>query len=188
MLYYHCFPGLYGGDLGLVITQLMGITGTLQWGMRQWSEMENQMTSVERVVEYTKLESEPERDEKPLPVDWPEQGLIQFKAVKLRYSENAPYVLKDLSFTIQPREKIGIVGRTGAGKSSTISVLFQLYNLEGTIVIDSVDISKIPLHQVRPRISIIPQEPVLFSGNFSEYLYGNCDLLVSNVCKVSVTW
>lgn len=143
----------------------MGFIGTLQWGMRQWSELENQMTSVERVIEYTQLESEPNREEKALPIDWPQHGHIEFKNVKLRYNESDPYVLKGISFKIQPNEKIGIVGRTGAGKSSTISALFQLYNLEGSIIIDNIDTTEIPLDKVRSKISIIPQEPVLFSGN-----------------------
>lgn len=150
----------------------MGFIGTLQWGMRQWSELENQMTSVERVVEYTKLESEPERGEKPLPIDWPQRGCIEFQDVKLRYSEFGEYALKGLSFVVQPKEKVGIVGRTGAGKSSIISALFQLYNLEGSITIDNVDTTKIPLDNVRSKISIIPQEPVLFSGMYPlEVLY-----------------
>lgn len=156
---------MYGGDLGLVLTQYMGLMGSLQWGMRQWSELENQMTSVERVLEYTKLESEPEREEiKNLSVDWPEQGQVEFRDVKLKYDEKDSYVLKGLNFLVQPNEKIGIVGRTGAGKSSTISALFQLYDMEGSIIIDSVDATKLPLDQVRSKISIIPQEPVLFSG------------------------
>lgn len=163
-LYY--LSEIQGGDLGLVITQYIGLIGSLQWGMRQWSELENQMTSVERVLEYTKLESEPVREEKPLPLNWPERGHIQFKDVKLRYSENDPYVLKSLSFKVLPKEKIGIVGRTGAGKSSTISALFQLYKLEGSILIDEIDTTDVPLEDVRTKISIIPQEPVLFSGKY----------------------
>uniref|UniRef100_A0A0U9HSG5 Putative ABCC protein n=1 Tax=Chrysomela populi TaxID=154003 RepID=A0A0U9HSG5_CHRPP len=160
-----------GGDLGLVVTQYIGLIGTLQWGMRQWTELENNMTSVERVLEYTKLESEPERKlEKPLPVNWGEKGQIEFKDVKLRYSDSDPYVLKDLNFLVQPQEKIGIVGRTGAGKSSTITALFQLYPLEGTVIIDGEDTTKMPLDIVRSKISIIPQEPVLFSGTMRKNL------------------
>lgn len=143
----------------------MGFIGTLQWGMRQWSELENQMTSVERVIEYTKLESEPDREKKLLPIDWPQQGQVEFKDVKLKYNESEAYVLKGLSFIVQPKEKIGVVGRTGAGKSSTISALFQLYKLEGSVIVDNIDTTKIPLDQIRSKISIIPQEPVLFSGN-----------------------
>lgn len=139
--------------------------GSLQWGMRQWSELENQMTSVERVLEYTKLESEPERvPANPVPVDWPKEGQVKFENVQLRYSESEPYVLKSLNFCVEPKEKIGIVGRTGAGKSSTISALFQLYDIEGSIIIDGLDSTLLPLDVVRSKISIIPQEPVLFSG------------------------
>lgn len=159
------FLVIHGGDIGLVITQYIGLMGSLQWGMRQWSELENQMTSVERVLEYTKLENEPEREEPPaLPESWPREGKVSFKNVLLRYNDNEPYVLKNLTFTVEPKEKVGIVGRTGAGKSSTISALFQLYDLEGSIAIDGVETTKLPLDMVRSKISIIPQEPVLFSG------------------------
>lgn len=163
---------LYGGDIGLVITQYYGLIGSLQWGMRQWSELENQMTSVERVLEYTKVESEPEREvsAETLPKDWPEYGKIEFRQISMRYNPDDPYVLKNINFTIHPKEKIGIVGRTGAGKSSTIAALFQLYKIEGSILIDDVDTTQLPLEVVRPKISIIPQEPVLFSGTMRKNL------------------
>ncbi|CAG9861544.1 unnamed protein product [Phyllotreta striolata] len=156
---------IHGGDLGLIITQCLGLLGSLQWGMRQWTDLENNMTSVERILEYTRLDMEPERkDSAKLPSKWPEHGKIQFKDVYLRYSSTDPYVLKGLNFTIQPKEKIGIVGRTGAGKSSTITALFQLYGTEGTVLIDDVNITELSLDTLRSNISIIPQEPVLFSG------------------------
>ncbi|ENN79278.1 hypothetical protein YQE_04278, partial [Dendroctonus ponderosae] len=162
---------IHGGDIGLVITQYIGLMGSLQWGMRQWSELENQMTSVERVLEYTKLESEPERElTNPVPVEWPKKGQVKFENVQLRYSESEPYVLKNLNFSVEPKEKIGIVGRTGAGKSSTISALFQLYDIEGSIIIDGLDSTQLPLDVVRSKISIIPQEPVLFSGTMRKNL------------------
>ncbi|KAF7279579.1 hypothetical protein GWI33_006975 [Rhynchophorus ferrugineus] len=161
---------IYGGDIGLVITQYIGLMGSLQWGMRQWSELENQMTSVERVLEYTKLDCEPERgDAVAVPEDWPREGEVRFVDLKLKY-EGDNYVLKNLNFTVHPKEKVGIVGRTGAGKSSTISALFQLYDLEGNIIIDDIDTTKLPLEQVRSKISIIPQEPVLFSGTMRKNL------------------
>ncbi|XP_022919143.2 probable multidrug resistance-associated protein lethal(2)03659 [Onthophagus taurus] len=162
----------HGGDIGLVITQYMGLMGALQWGMRQWTELENQMTSVERILEYTKLESEPIRDgsEKPQSNDWPENGKVEFQHLSLRYNPNEENVLKNLNFTIEAGEKVGIVGRTGAGKSSIITSLFQLYEIQGTIVIDGVDTTKIPLELLRSKISIIPQEPVLFSGTMRKNL------------------
>lgn len=163
---------LYGGDIGLVITQYYGLMGSLQWGMRQWSELENQMTSVERVLEYSKVESEPIRkvSAETLPKQWPEYGKIEFRRVSMRYNTEEPYVLRNLSFTIYPKEKIGVVGRTGAGKSSTIAALFQLYPIEGNILIDDVDTTKLPLDVIRSKISIIPQEPVLFSGSMRKNL------------------
>lgn len=144
-----------------------------QWGMRQSTELENQMTSVERVVEYNNIEQERELESsfnrKP-PPKWPEEGKVIFKHVFLKYSPQDPFVLKDLNFTIHSMEKIGIVGRTGAGKSSLINALFQLTDTTGEIIIDEINISHIGLHDLRAKISIIPQEPVLFSGTMRKNL------------------
>ncbi|KAK5646550.1 hypothetical protein RI129_005014 [Pyrocoelia pectoralis] len=161
----------YGGDVGLLLSQYIGLVGTLQWGMRQWSELENNMTSVERVLEYTKLDTEPERKKiGNLPAKWPQFGKIMFSDLSMRYDPEEEFVLKHLNFTINPSEKVGIVGRTGAGKTSIISALFHLYELDGAIIIDDVDTSKIPLDLLRSTISIIPQEPVLFSGSIRKNL------------------
>ncbi|KAK9869832.1 hypothetical protein WA026_003561 [Henosepilachna vigintioctopunctata] len=174
----------FGGNVGLVITQAIGITGMLQWGMRQSTELENQMTSVERVVEYSSIEHEraldSEESKKPK-LSWPEYGQIIFKDLSLRYSPDDPPVLKKLNFTVRPKEKVGIVGRTGAGKSSLINALFQLSSTEGHIIIDDVDIAELGLHDLRSKISIIPQEPVLFSGTLRKNLdpfeeYSDADL------------
>ncbi|XP_026324288.1 probable multidrug resistance-associated protein lethal(2)03659 [Hyposmocoma kahamanoa] len=157
----------YGGNVGLAITQAIGLTGMIQWGMRQWAELENQMTSVERIGEYSKIDSEPPLESEPSkkpPPTWPEHGYIQFKNVSLYYTPGEPAVLKDLSFVIQPKEKVGIVGRTGAGKSSLINALFRLTYIEGEIIIDGIETSTLGLHELRSQVSIIPQEPVLFSG------------------------
>ncbi|XP_016945207.3 probable multidrug resistance-associated protein lethal(2)03659 [Drosophila suzukii] len=157
------------GQIGLAITQALGMTGMVQWGMRQSAELENSMTSVERVLEYKDLESEGEftspADKQP-PKSWPEEGELETKDLCLRYvpDPNADFVLKGLNFTIKPREKVGIVGRTGAGKSSLINALFRLSYNEGAIVIDKRDTKEMGLHDLRSKISIIPQEPVLFSG------------------------
>lgn len=159
-----------GGNIGLIITQYIDLIGNLQWCMRQWSEMENQMISVERILEYEKIDNEPKRPKSDLPEDWPTEGKIRFKNVSLKYDKEGAYVLDNLNFTVASKEKIGIVGRTGAGKSSTISALFQLYDLEGSIIIDNIDTSLIPLEDVRTKISIIPQEPVLFSGTMRKNL------------------
>ncbi|XP_047033956.1 ATP-binding cassette sub-family C member 4-like isoform X2 [Helicoverpa zea] len=162
-----------GSNVGLAITQSISLTGIFQWGMRQSAEMENQMTSVERVLEYTKLPQESglrsSQDKKP-PADWPAEGAINFDNLSLKYSPDGSYVLFKLNVSIRPREKIGIVGRTGAGKSSIIQALFRLAYLEGTVTIDGVDITSIGLHDLREKLSIIPQEPVLFSGTIRKNL------------------
>lgn len=158
-----------GGNVGLAITQALAMTGMVQWGMRQSAELENTMTAVERVVEYDDIEPEGEleapADKKP-PQEWPKHGQIKFNSLSLRYfpDPDADLVLKSLEFEILPSEKVGIVGRTGAGKSSLINALFRLSYNDGSIIIDSRDTNSMGLHDLRSKISIIPQEPVLFSG------------------------
>lgn len=133
--------------------------------MRQTAEIVNLMTSVERVLEYRDLEPEIQPD-KPQEVanSWPSGGSIEFQNVIYRYFEGAEPVLRDLSFTIKPKEKIGIVGRTGAGKSSLIGAIFRLACVEGKILVDGVNTANLRLRDLRKNVSIIPQDPVLFSG------------------------
>lgn len=138
--------------------------------MRQSTEASNQMMSVERVLEYRDLESEkqPEKSSE-MPSDWPSKGCIEFRNVFYRYFAEAEPVLRGLSFVIKPKEKIGIVGRTGAGKSSLIGAIFRLACVEGEIRIDDVDTANIRLSELRKQIAIIPQDPVLFSGTLRRY-------------------
>ncbi|CAH1183155.1 unnamed protein product [Phaedon cochleariae] len=159
-----------GGNVGLSLTQSINLTGMFQWGMRQWSELENQMTSVERIQEYADITPEIDVNTKPPPKFWPEHGNLKFENMSLRYSEDMPYVLKELCFEIKSREKIGIVGRTGAGKTSLIQALFRLAEIEGHIWVDGVDTKTVSLGVLRSKISIIPQEPVLFSGTLRKNL------------------
>ncbi|KAK2578493.1 hypothetical protein KPH14_002054 [Odynerus spinipes] len=176
-----------GGEVGLAITQVMSITGIIQWAMRQSAEVANQMMAVERVLEYTQLPPEPnlrnrgkfikKADKQNVaalpqnaPKSWPNEGCIRFRNVFMRYTEEDPPVLKDLNLLILPREKVGIVGRTGAGKSSLISALFRLAKVEGVIEIDGVDTGSICLEDLRRNVSIIPQDPVLFSGTLRRNL------------------
>lgn len=167
---FYWFSDTLGGSIGLALTQAMGLTGMFQWGMRQWTELVNQMTSVERIQEYADLV--PEMDYKVVepPESWPDQGKLEFNKVFLKYSEDDLSVLKNLNFVINPMEKIGIVGRTGAGKSSLIQALFRLAHTDGEILIDNVDSKSVSLHKLRSKISIIPQEPVLFSGTLRKNL------------------
>ncbi|KAG5883223.1 hypothetical protein JTB14_011415 [Gonioctena quinquepunctata] len=160
----------HGGNVGLAITQAISLTGMFQWGMSQWSNLDNSMTSVERVVEYTELKQESTEEPKLPSRTWPEHGMLEFQSVYLRYATNEPYVLNNLSFRIKPKENIGIVGRTGAGKSSLISALFHLADIEGKVLIDGICTSDIPLKYLRSKIAIIPQEPVLFSGTLRSNL------------------
>ncbi|EAT32708.1 AAEL015067-PA [Aedes aegypti] len=162
------------GNVGLAITQVFNLIFMCQWGMRQTAELENQMTSVERVVEYAEVESEPPLEtvdpQKKPAADWPSTGAIKFEYFCLRYSPGSELVLKDLNLAIEAKEKVGIVGRTGAGKSSIIQALFRLAVNEGLIKIDDVDIGGLGLHDLRKKISIIPQDPILFSGKVRDNL------------------
>uniref|UniRef100_A0AAX7SGG0 ATP binding cassette subfamily C member 4 n=1 Tax=Astatotilapia calliptera TaxID=8154 RepID=A0AAX7SGG0_ASTCA len=163
--------GLEPGAVGLALSYAVTLTGMFQWGVRQSAEIENMMTSVERVVEYAELESEAswETDKQP-PSDWPKAGCITFDRVNFSYSASEPLVLKNLSLVFKSREKVGIVGRTGAGKSSLISALFRLAEPEGRIMIDGFLTSEIGLHTLRQKMSIIPQDPVLFTGTMRKNL------------------
>uniref|UniRef100_A0A8C7TRR2 Multidrug resistance-associated protein 4 n=1 Tax=Oncorhynchus mykiss TaxID=8022 RepID=A0A8C7TRR2_ONCMY len=163
--------GLEAGAVGLVLSYAVTLLGNFQWTIRQSAEMENMMTSVERVVEYTELESEaPWETQKRPPPEWPSKGLITFDRVSFSYSSDGPVVLKDMKAMFRPKEKVGIVGRTGAGKSSLVSALFRLAEPEGRIYIDGVLTSEIGLHDLRQKMSIIPQDPVLFTGTMRKNL------------------
>lgn len=134
----------------------------IQFAVRQLSEMENSMNSTERILYYAEqIPSEISSNERPLvkPVStWPERGDIQFVDVEMRYRAGLPLVLRGLSLHVSGGERVGVVGRTGAGKSSIMSCLFRLVELDrGSIMIDGVDIAKISLRDLRSRISIIPQ-------------------------------
>lgn len=154
-------------EIGLSISYAITLTGMFQWGVRQSAELESQMTSVERVDEFSHIENEKNLElsvEQKPPEFWPEAGRITFENVSLAYAPDAQPVLKELNFEIKAREKIGIVGRTGAGKSSMISSLFRLLQPTGRILIDKIDTNTISLTELRKKLSIIPQDPIIFAG------------------------
>lgn len=161
-----------GGNVGLAISQILSLISLSQWGVRQTAELENNMTSVERIMEYVNLDSEqnPSQAQSKLPDSWPTNGSIEFNNVSLKYTEKGDYDLKSVNFKIKAGEKIAICGRTGAGKSSIVKALFRMSYNRGVINIDSVDISNIPLRDLRQKISIIPQDAYLFSGTMRQNL------------------
>nr|QWN59146.1 ATP-binding cassette C transporter [Rehmannia glutinosa] len=158
----------FASTMGLLLSYSLNITNLLSNVLRQASRAENSLNSAERVGTYIDLPSEaPDVIEghRP-PPGWPASGLVKFEDVFLRYRPGLPPVLRGLSFDIYPHQKVGIVGRTGAGKSSMINALFRIVELErGRILIDDFDIAKFGLTDLRKVLSIIPQSPVLFSGN-----------------------
>ncbi|XP_016893938.1 multidrug resistance-associated protein 4-like isoform X2 [Cynoglossus semilaevis] len=159
------------GSVGLALTYCISLVSVFQWVVRQSAELESMMTSLERVVAFTELDNEaPWETEKRPPPDWPRKGMITFDQVNFAYGSDGPLVLKDLNVMFRPNEKVGIVGRTGAGKSSLTSALFRLSEPEGNIYIDGVLISDIGLHDLRQKITIIPQDPMLFSGSMRKNL------------------
>uniref|UniRef100_A0A6B2KYX3 Uncharacterized protein n=1 Tax=Arcella intermedia TaxID=1963864 RepID=A0A6B2KYX3_9EUKA len=159
------------GLAGLVISYSLTLIINLQWAVRIAAEAENEMTSYQRLTTYesTLLQEAPRTG---INVDgWPSSGSIKFENVFARYKEDQSPVLKGISFTISSGEKIGIVGRTGSGKSTITLALFRILEIyEGTISIDGVDISKIGLNDLRSSLSIIPQDPVLFIGTIRSNL------------------
>ncbi|CAG9854958.1 unnamed protein product, partial [Phyllotreta striolata] len=155
------------GNVGLALSQIFSIGNIVNWVVRQYTDLESMMTSVERVFEYTDIKTENENG--VVLYKWPEHGIIRYKNVKLAYNET-DVVLNNLNFDVQSKQKIGIVGRTGAGKSSIISTIFRLYDIEGTISIDGVDTKTASLHHLRRNLAIIPQDPVLFTGTIRSNL------------------
>ncbi|XP_042683721.1 multidrug resistance-associated protein 1 isoform X3 [Centrocercus urophasianus] len=157
-------PGL----VGLSVSYSLQITAYLNWLVRMTSDLETNIVAVERVKEYAEMEKEAEWSiEEAAPANtWPEEGKVEFRGFGLRYREDLDLVLKNINITINGGEKIGIVGRTGAGKSSLTLGLFRINEAaEGEIIIDGINIAKIGLHDLRFKITIIPQDPVLFSGS-----------------------
>ncbi|KAJ3052959.1 hypothetical protein HK097_005357 [Rhizophlyctis rosea] len=158
---------LPAGWAGLLLTYALTFADALLWIVRQHAEVEMNMNSVERIQEYTSLEQEPPmivESHRP-PVSWPQEGAVQVKDLVVRYAADSPPVLKSISFDVKPREKVGIVGRTGAGKSTLSLAFFRIVPLtSGSITIDGIDIAEIGLHDLRKNLNIIPQDPVLFSG------------------------
>jgi len=153
---------------GLVLSYMLSIVQLIQVIVQTYADVENDMNSVERLHYYSHgLEQEESVNATPQVVrkTWPEKGELQFKDVQMRYRPGLPLVLKGLTVSIRSGERVGIVGRTGAGKTSIISAIFRLVELSnGSIAIDGMNIAALSLYDLRSRLSIIPQDPTLFQG------------------------
>ncbi|KAL9978313.1 hypothetical protein ACROYT_G015813 [Oculina patagonica] len=162
---------------GLALTYALQTLDVTQYGVRMASEVENLMTSVERVMTYTQIGSEPGYNTETRPPEpWPNEGSLAINDLSLVYFEGGPRILKDINLCVSSKEKVGVVGRTGAGKSSLVSALFRMPEPLGKVFIDGVDISSIDLQEARRSMAVITQDPVLFGGTlkrnmdpFSQY-------------------
>mmetsp|Transcript_50015 Transcript_50015/g.50860 ORF Transcript_50015/g.50860 Transcript_50015/m.50860 type:complete len:611 (+) Transcript_50015:47-1879(+) len=164
----------FAGLAGLSISYAMSITQSLNWSVRMASDLEASMISVERIRSYCQIESEAPRDidgDNRLPKSWPAGGSVEFSNASLRYRPDLPRVLKGLSIKLPEHSKVGVVGRTGAGKSTLMVSLLRIVELDsGKIFIDGYDTQKVGLNKLRSNIAVIPQDPVLFSGDIRSNL------------------
>uniref|UniRef100_A0A670ZSW7 ABC-type glutathione-S-conjugate transporter n=1 Tax=Pseudonaja textilis TaxID=8673 RepID=A0A670ZSW7_PSETE len=158
---------LNSGIVGLSISSAMNITQTLNWLVRMTSELETNIVAIERLNEYTEIKNEaPWVTAQRPPSQWPKNGEITFIDYKVRYRPELELVLDGINCDIKGTEKIGVVGRTGAGKSSLTNCLFRILEAAGgKILIDGLDIATLGLHDLREKLTIIPQDPILFSGS-----------------------
>lgn len=155
------------GTAGLVLGYALSLWGALNWTVRALSEVESSMTQAERLLHYTQLLPEPVSTTPPLPESaaWPSDGAIEFRDLAARYAPHLPRVLDGISFRVEGGSKVGVIGRTGSGKSTLFQALFRFIAAErGAILVDGVDIASIPLPRLRRAIAIIPQDPTLFAG------------------------
>ncbi|KAH9523860.1 Multidrug resistance-associated protein 1 [Bulinus truncatus] len=160
--------GSSAGQAGLTVSYALQVSGSLPWMVRQVADFETNVVSVERLKEYSEIEQEADwivPNKRPHPT-WPSRGMVQFSNFSVRYRKGLSLVIRGLSVTINGGEKVGIVGRTGAGKSSLSLSLFRLMEAaDGYITIDGINIADLGLHDLRSRLTILPQDPVLFSGS-----------------------
>lgn len=162
----HVDAALAGFSLTFALRYSYRLTGLLQ----SMTAIELSSNATERVIEYSEIETEPEDGRDP-PAAWPAEGKIEVENLSVAYKDSLPPVLRGLNFVVKPGERIGIIGRTGAGKSTLASVFFRLLKpREGSVRIDDVDIADLKLTHLRTRLAIIPQDPFLFSGTLRSNL------------------
>ncbi|XP_024116451.1 multidrug resistance-associated protein 7 [Oryzias melastigma] len=168
----HQLSSVDPGLVGLSLSYALSITTLLAGLISSFTQTEMQLVSVERTEEYScSLQTEPQGHNAQLPPSWPERGMVEFRDVVLAYRENLPNALDGVSLLVRPGEKIGIVGRTGSGKSTMFLALFRMVEINrGQILLDQLDVATVGLAQLRSRLAIIPQDPFLFSGTIRENL------------------
>uniref|UniRef100_UPI00398E8089 ATP-binding cassette sub-family C member 8 isoform X5 n=1 Tax=Pristiophorus japonicus TaxID=55135 RepID=UPI00398E8089 len=181
-LYY----GLSSGLVGLGLIYALMISNYLNWMVRNLADMEVQLGAVQRINSLLKIETENYDgllSSSQIPPNWPDEGEIKIQNLSVRYDSTLKPVLKNVNAHIRPGQKVGICGRTGSGKSSFSLAFFRMVDMfEGRIIIDGIDISKLPLSTLRSRLSIILQDPVLFSGSI------RFNLDPEKKCTDSVLW
>ncbi|XP_022081531.1 multidrug resistance-associated protein 7-like [Acanthaster planci] len=168
----HQFQTVSPGLVGLAISYTLSISSLLQSMVTTFTDTEKNMVSMERAEQYIKgLPYEQQEGLRKVAPSWPQYGQVSFKNVSFAYRPNLPNALDGVTFDLQPAEKLGIVGRTGAGKSSLLQVLFRMVEIQsGQVSIDGVDLAHLSLEELRSKLAIIPQDPFLFIGSIRENL------------------
>ncbi|PGH10325.1 hypothetical protein GX51_00082 [Blastomyces parvus] len=162
--------GIDASLAGFALSFSMQYTYAIAYALREYTNIELNMNATERVIEYSEIDIEPQ-DGYNAPAAWPTEGRLEVSDLVVAYAPDLPPVLKGLSFKVDPNQRVGVVGRTGAGKSSLTLALFRFLEARGgTIHVDGIDVSMIKLHDLRSRLAIIPQDPVLFSGTIRSNL------------------
>ena len=157
-------PGIDASLAGFALAFAIRYNDAIIWTIRSYASLEMDMNATERVVEYSQIATE-DLGGDDAPLAWPNEGRLEVRDLVVGYAPDLPPVLDKLSFTVEKNQRVGIVGRTGAGKSSLTLALFRFLEArQGTITIDGIDISRLKLHDLRSRLVLIPQDPVLFSG------------------------
>ncbi|XP_015795703.1 multidrug resistance-associated protein 7 [Tetranychus urticae] len=170
ILHYFALVEVNAGLVGLALAYSLTITGLLNGFVQTFSQVEVDMISVERIQQFVRSIGK-EDDDGHRPEHWPNKGEIIFEQVSLRYKPESPLALNQITITIEPRQHIGIIGRTGSGKSTLLQTLFRLKDLEnGRIIIDGVDISTVNVRHLRSSLFIVPQDSYLFSGSIRHNL------------------
>uniref|UniRef100_A0A4W4GHG7 ATP-binding cassette, sub-family C (CFTR/MRP), member 10 n=1 Tax=Electrophorus electricus TaxID=8005 RepID=A0A4W4GHG7_ELEEL len=172
----HQIRSIDPGLVGLALSYALSVTNLLSGLIFSFAQTEMQLVSVERTEEYsTSIPQEPQYGGVAVPASWPEHGRVEFDGAVLTYRPGLPNALDGVSLVVNPGEKVGVVGRTGSGKSTLFLALFRMVELnQGRILLDGEDISQIGLSQLRSKLAIIPQDPFLFSSSVRENLDPSC--------------